>query len=112
MLTIPQDGQSPDADPAKPGNGQPGQVEHHSGDPDTLALNALGWVLADEQRADRLLSLTGLDAQTLRDHLTERSTLSAVMEFLVNHEPDLLLAADALGRTPEELVEAHRKLSA
>ena len=99
MLTIPPESQSPDQ-------------QHHSGDPDTLALNALGWVLADEQRAERLLSLTGLDAETLRDHLTEASTLAAVLEFLVNHEPDLVLAADALGCTPATLVEAHRKLSA
>ncbi len=101
MLTIPHDTKSPEHRAG----------EHHSGDPDTLALNALGWVLADEQRGERLLSLTGLDAATLRDHLTEPATLAAVLEFLVNHEPDLVLAADALGCTPEQLVEAHRKLS-
>lgn len=100
MLTIQSDTQSP-AEPQA----------HGPDDPDTLALNALGWVLTDEKRAERLLSLTGLDADVLRDHLTERSTLAAVLEFLVNHEPDLVLAADALGLTPEELVEAHRKLS-
>ncbi|MCL4673237.1 MAG: DUF3572 family protein [Sphingomonadaceae bacterium] len=79
--------------------------------PDTVALGALGWILTDQDRADRLLSLTGLDADTLRDHLTERTTLAAVLEFLVNHEPDLVLAADALGRTPQELVAAHRSLA-
>ena len=84
---------------------------HGPDDPDTLALGALGWILTDQDRADRLLSLTGLDAQTLRDHLTERTTLAAVLEFLVNHEPDLVLAADALGRSPQELVAAHRSLA-
>lgn len=102
MLTITPDSQSPDHR----------DTGHHSGDPDTLALNALGWVLADEQRAERLLSLTGLDAATLRNHLTERTTLAAVLEFLVNHEPDLVLAADALGCTPAALVDAQRKLAA
>lgn len=84
---------------------------HGPDDPDTVALGALGWILTDQDRADRLLSLTGLDADTLRDHLTERTTLAAVLEFLVNHEPDLVLAADALGRTPQELVAAHRSLA-
>lgn len=97
MKTIPDSGQSPG---------------HHSGDPETLALSALGWVLTDEDRSARLLALTGLDSETLRDHLTEQTTLAAVLEFLINHEPDLLLAADALRRTPQELVEAHRRLAA
>ena len=29
-------------------------------DAEALALGALGWILTDERRADRLLSLTGL----------------------------------------------------
>ena len=101
MLTIPDATQSPEHRSG----------EHRPDDPETLALSALGWVLAEEARAERLLSLTGLDAETLRTRLTERATLAAVLEFLVNHEPDLVLAADALGRAPEELVEAHRKLA-
>lgn len=84
---------------------------HGPDDAEMLALSALGWILTEPDRADRLLSLTGLDADTLRDHLTERTTLAAVLEFLVNHEPDLVLAADALGRTPQELVAAHRSLT-
>lgn len=97
MLTIHPDDQSP---------------AHRPDDPDTIALSALGWVLSDDDRAERLMALTGLDADTLRDQLTEPAVLGAVLEFLVNHEPDLVLAADALGRRPEELVEAHRKLTA
>ncbi len=97
MLTIPPDDQSP---------------AHRPDDPETIALNALGWVLADDDRAGRLMSLTGLDADTLREQLTEPAVLGAVLEFLVNHEPDLVLAADALGRKPDELVAAHGKLTA
>ncbi|WP_156491241.1 DUF3572 family protein, partial [Erythrobacter sp. HI0074] len=33
------------------------------------------------------------------------------LEFLANHEPDLVLAADALDTTPETLVAAARELS-
>ena len=75
-----------------------------------LALEALGWALADTDRAERLLSLTGLTPERLRHGIEDRRVQAAVLEFLANHEPDLVLAADALDTTPEALVEAHRKL--
>lgn len=94
MLTIPGDSQSPahEADAA-------------------LALSALGWVLTDDDRAQRLLALTGLTPEILRDGLGETAVLGAVLEFLANHEPDLVLAADALGVKPEALVDAAYRLN-
>lgn len=76
-----------------------------------LALSALGWVLTDEDRAERLLSLTGLTPDVLRDGLGDDRVLGAVLEFLANHEPDLVLAADALGVKPEQLVDAAYRLN-
>jgi hypothetical protein len=75
-----------------------------------LSLAALGWVLEDEDRAERFLSLTGLDPDGLRAALGERSTQVAVLEFLAGHEPDLLRAAEALAVTPEELIAAMEQL--
>nr|WP_237489149.1 DUF3572 domain-containing protein [Tsuneonella aeria] len=86
-------------------------ASHQPGDADTLALSALGWVLADQDRADRLLSLTGLTPDILRDRLTDRAVLAAVLEYLAGHEPDLLLAADALNVPPEDLVRAQAELA-
>ncbi|MFM9827539.1 MAG: DUF3572 family protein [Sphingomonas sp.] len=77
-----------------------------------LALAALGWVVSAPDRAERLLSLTGLDPQTLRDHAAAPATLAAVLAFLEAHEPDLLACADALGVKPEALVAAHHHLDA
>ena len=76
----------------------------------TLALGALGWVLADEARASRLLGLTGLTADDLRAGLGDPAVLGAVLEFLCAHEPDLVGAADALGVTPAELAGARERL--
>lgn len=84
---------------------------HQPGDPESLALSALAWILAEEARAERLLALTGLTPAVLRERLTDREVQSAVLEFLANHEPDLVLAADALEVTPETLIAAHRSLS-
>lgn len=79
--------------------------------PETLALAALGWLLGDQPRADRLLSLTGLTPDILRERLGERSVQAAVLEFLTNHEPDLIAAAEALSVRPEEIAAAHERLS-
>ena len=80
--------------------------------PQVLALEAQGWVLTDEARAQRLLNLTGLTPDALRGGLGDPAVLGAVLEFLASHEPDLILAADALGTTPETLIAAHRSLAA
>ena len=60
---------------------------------------------------ERLLSLTGLTPEVLRNNLTDRPVMAAVLEFLANHEPDLVLAADALNVTPAALIAAHENLS-
>ncbi len=70
------------------------------------------WVLEDERRAERLLTLSGLTPDQLRDGLTDAAVLSAVLDFLAAHEPDLLAAAEALGVPPERISAAQRSLSA
>lgn len=80
-------------------------------EPQVLALAALGWILEDQERAQRLLSLTGLNPDDLRGGLGNPAVLGAVVEFLANHEPDLIRCAEALAVTPEELVGAARELA-
>ncbi|MEE4206872.1 MAG: DUF3572 domain-containing protein [Erythrobacter sp.] len=77
----------------------------------TLALAALGWVLQDDERADRYLELTGLDPESLRAGLGDPKVLGSALDFLANHEPDLLRAAEALAVTPEELIVARKELN-
>ncbi|WEK45601.1 MAG: DUF3572 family protein [Candidatus Andeanibacterium colombiense] len=76
-----------------------------------LALNALVWVLSDEDRAERLLSLTGMTPDVLREGLTDVAVQGAVLEFLCSHEPDLIAAAEALEVEPQELADAARRLA-
>ena len=77
----------------------------------TLALSALGWVLSDGPRAERLLSLTGLSADELRAGLGDPAMLGAVLDFLCAHEPDLVAAAAALNVTPAQLAAARESLT-
>lgn len=80
-------------------------------DPFALALQALGWVLSDDQRAERLLALTGMTPETLRGGLSDPAVLGAVLDFLCNHEADLVAAASALDIAPGQLVAAREKLT-
>ncbi|WP_022682399.1 DUF3572 family protein [Sphingobium bisphenolivorans] len=80
-------------------------------EPSTLALLALGWLLADERRADRLLGLTGLDADALRTGLGDPAILAAVLGFLADHEPDLIDCAQSIDSSPEALIAAKESLS-
>jgi adenine/guanine phosphoribosyltransferase-like PRPP-binding protein len=76
----------------------------------TLALTALGWTLADQPRAERLIALTGLTPADLRSRADDRTMLAAVIGFLEAHEPDLIACAEALGIAPARLVAVRGEL--
>ncbi|PLK27936.1 DUF3572 domain-containing protein [Novosphingobium sp. TH158] len=76
-----------------------------------MALGALGWVLSDENRAQRLLALTGLAPDDLRGGLGDPGMLGAVLDFLCAHEPDLVAASEALGVAPAQLAAAAERLA-
>ena len=68
------------------------------------ASKALGQnFLLDEQLLARIAAIPG--------DLTDRAVLGAVLDFLGNHEPDLLLAADALNVEPKALIAAREALA-
>lgn len=81
-------------------------------DAEALSLRALGWILADGDRASRFLALTGLTPDVLRSALGEPDTLRAVLELLCAHEPDLVAAAEDLGVSPETLAAARERIGA
>lgn len=87
-------------------------LEAHAPDraPETIALEALGWVLTDPPRAERLLALTGLTPDDLRGGLGDRAVLGAVLDFLAGHEADLVAAAIALDLPPAAITAAARML--
>jgi len=80
-------------------------------DSEIIALQALGWVLQDQDRAERLLALTGLDPRELRSGLEDPAMLASLLGFLANHEPDLLACADAIGVAPARLAAAAHHLN-
>ena len=68
-------------------------------------------MLSDQDRADRLLALTGLTPDALRGGLGDPALLGAVLDFLCAHEADLVAAADALGVPPADLAATRERLT-
>lgn len=79
-------------------------------DADTLALRALGWTLAEPDRADRLLAVTGIEPAALRAGVDDPAVLAATLQFLLANEADLVACADGLGVAPTALADAARRL--
>ena len=80
------------------------------GDPVIVALGALAATLSDPRRAERLLALTGIGPDDLREQAGDPILLAAVLRFLENHEPDLVDIAQTIGVKPGELVAAREAL--
>jgi hypothetical protein len=76
-----------------------------------MALAAIGWILQDSERAARYLELTGLNPDTLRGGLDDPAVLGSALDFLADHEPDLIRASEALAVAPEELITMRRNLN-
>ena len=77
-----------------------------------MALRALAWTLAEQARADRMLALTGLFGNDLRERAMEPAVLAALLGFLEAYEPDLIACAEALDVKPADLVQAREALEA
>lgn len=68
-------------------------------------------MLADDNRANRFLGLTGLTPDQLRAGIGTREVQLAVLDFLCAHEPDLVAAADSLGLEPAAIASAREALA-
>lgn len=79
-------------------------------DPAALALDALAWIMSDDNRAVRFLDLTGLTPDALRAGLQDQATHRAVLAFLEAYEPDLVSYAKARQIDPSLIPDSARKL--
>ncbi|HWA42623.1 MAG TPA: DUF3572 domain-containing protein [Hypericibacter adhaerens] len=79
-------------------------------DPETLALRALAFIAADDDRLQRFLGLTGIEPGSLRGLARDPAGLGAVLDYLLGWEPLLLEFADAEKLPPESIAAARRRL--
>lgn len=79
-------------------------------DGETLALQALTFLAEDDERLSRFLSLTGTDLNSLRQIATDKASLGAVLDYLLNWEPLLIEFATAMEVPPEAILRARQDL--
>ena len=72
-----------------------------------IALSALVWILSDEARADRLLELTGLSPDDLRNGLGQPAMMANLLSYLTQYEPDLIAFAEDEGIDPASIATAY-----
>ena len=92
------------------GGPAPELLEESPRDPVALGLGILAWIIAEPERAERLLAITGLTPAQLRARAAEPALLAASIAFLEAHEPDLLACADVVDEAPAALVALRREL--
>lgn len=80
--------------------------------PETLAIEALGFIAADDTELGRFLGLSGLSIDRLKASADAPETLRAVLEYVMGHEPTARAFAEAWGYGPEDLAHAAHRLGA
>jgi Protein of unknown function (DUF3572) len=76
-----------------------------------IALEALGYLVADEDRLWPFLGATGLEPGTIRDAAQSPGFLVAVLDYVAGNEPLLMCLAGALETKPERIMEARSVLA-
>jgi hypothetical protein len=80
-------------------------------DAERVALEALGYLIADEDRLWAFLGATGLEPGTIRQAARTPGFLAAVLDHVAANERLLIALAAALAIKPERLMEARRTLA-
>jgi len=76
----------------------------------TLALEALSFILSQDTLRDRFLTLSGVSSDDMRRHIEDTDFLVSPLDFLISHEPDLLVFSEHVAESPERIVKAWRAL--
>jgi len=77
---------------------------------ETLGLEALAFLAADDEVFPRFVALTGLGLDALRAGAGDPAFLGGVLDFILADEPLLLAFAAAQGLKPEAIIRLRRRL--
>lgn len=78
---------------------------------ESLAVEALGYLAADETRLERFLSLSGLGPENLRAAASAPGFFAAVLDHVAGDETLLLAFAGNGGHDPAEVLRARDTLA-
>ena len=80
-------------------------------DAETVALQALTYLVSDPQRLSRFLSLTGIGLEDLRSEAITAELQIATLEYMLSDESLLLTFCQEVGIEPMMIAPAHALLS-
>ncbi|MGU3536672.1 DUF3572 domain-containing protein [Methylobacterium sp. A54F] len=75
-----------------------------------LALQVLGWIVAEEDRLFPFLNASGLSPDNLREVIREPAFLAAVLDHVMGDERVLIACAEGIGVKPERIAAAWQRL--
>lgn len=78
---------------------------------ETLALQALSYIIGNTTLCVRFLDLTGLQPSDFNTRMTDSDFLGAILDFLLGHEPDLIEFCAGLSIDPQNPARASALLS-
>ena len=64
-------------------------------EPETIALRALEFILADSELQRNFLESSGMTAKAIHDSIQDKDFLAGVLDFLLGREDDLIKFCDA-----------------
>lgn len=76
------------------------------------AIAILGWLAGEPEMLGRFLSLSGVQADQLRQAVDDPGFLAGMLDFLASHEPTLLAFCAATDTAPETVMMAWQYFSA
>ena len=77
---------------------------------EAVGLQAVSFIISDDTLRDRFIAISGVDPDSIRTLITQPEFLINVLDFLIQHEPDLIDFASETNLPPESVVKAWRQL--
>lgn len=76
----------------------------------SYAFAAIGHIMQKDDLRDRFMALSGLSPDNIKENIEDPAFLASILEFFINHEPDLIALAEDQNVAPETIVKAWRSL--
>lgn len=75
-----------------------------------IGVKALTFIAGDPEQMERFLALSGMDVGQVRAAARDPAFFAGLLDFLLGHEPTLLVFAAQAGLSPESVGQARDRL--